>query len=70
MIHAKEVEGLKRRLNEIYEKHTGRTTRRSRMRSSAIDFLSPDEAKTFGLIDMRLRKTCGTRTRLLKICAR
>jgi ATP-dependent Clp endopeptidase proteolytic subunit ClpP len=25
LIHAKEVEGLKRRLNQIYEKHTGRT---------------------------------------------
>ncbi len=35
LIHAREVEALKRRLNEIYVHHTGATTRPSRKPSSA-----------------------------------
>ena len=51
MIHAKEVEGLKRRLNQIYEKHTGRTYEEVERALERDNFLSPEEAKTFGLID-------------------
>jgi ATP-dependent Clp protease protease subunit len=51
MIHAKEVEGLKRRLNQIYEKHTGRTYEEVENALERDRFLSPEEAKTFGLID-------------------
>ena len=51
MIHAKEVEGLKRRLNQIYEKHTGRTYEEIERGLERDNFLSPEEAKTFGLID-------------------
>ena len=35
MIHAEETLKLKRRLNEIYVKHTGQTLKRSRRRWSA-----------------------------------
>ena len=51
MIHAKEVEGLKRRLNQIYEKHTGRTYEEIEHALERDRFLSPEEAKAFGLID-------------------
>ena len=51
LIHAKEVEGLKRRLNQIYEKHTGRTYEEIENALERDRFLSPEEAKTFGLID-------------------
>jgi ATP-dependent Clp protease protease subunit len=51
LIHAREVEGLKRRLNQIYEKHTGRTYEEIENALERDRFLSPQEAKDFGLID-------------------
>ena len=56
MIHAREVEGLKRRLNEIYEKHTGRTYDEIENALERDRFLSPEEAKDFGLIDQVFEK--------------
>ena len=56
LIHAKEVEGLKRRLNEIYEKHTGRTYEEIENALERDRFLSPQEAKEFGIIDNVLEK--------------
>jgi ATP-dependent Clp protease, protease subunit len=51
LIHAKEVEGIKRRLNQIYEKHTGRTYEEIEHALERDRFLSPTEAKDFGIID-------------------
>jgi ATP-dependent Clp protease protease subunit len=56
MIHAREVEGLKRRLNQIYEKHTGRSYDEVEMALERDRFLSPEEAKEFGLIDQVFEK--------------
>jgi ATP-dependent Clp protease protease subunit len=56
LIHAKEVEGLKRRLNLIYEKHTGRTYDEIETALERDRFLSPEEAKSFGLIDSVFEK--------------
>ncbi|GHA10447.1 ATP-dependent Clp protease proteolytic subunit [Devosia pacifica] len=56
LIHAKEVEGLKRRLNQIYEKHTGRTYEEIETALERDRFMSPEEAKTFGLIDSVFEK--------------
>ena len=56
LIHAKEVEGLKRRLNEIYERHTGRTYEEIENALERDRFLSPQEAKEFGIIDNVLEK--------------
>jgi ATP-dependent Clp protease protease subunit len=56
LIHAKEVEGLKRRLNQIYEKHTGRTYEEIENALERDRFLSPAEAKEFGIIDNVLEK--------------
>jgi ATP-dependent Clp protease protease subunit len=51
LIHAKEVENLKRRLNEIYEKHTGRTYDEIEKALERDNFLSAEDAKKFGIID-------------------
>lgn len=51
LIHAREVEGVKRRLNQIYEKHTGRTYEEIENALERDRFLSPEEAKEFGIID-------------------
>ena len=56
LIHAREVEGLKKRLNQIYEKHTGRTYEEIENALERDRFLSPDEAKEFGLIDQVFEK--------------
>lgn len=51
LIHAQETEKLKRRLNEIYVKHTGRTLDEVEQALERDRFMSPDEAKDWGLID-------------------
>ena len=51
LIHARETEKLKRRLNEIYVKHTGRTLEEVEQALERDRFMAPDEAKEWGLID-------------------
>jgi ATP-dependent Clp protease protease subunit len=51
MIHAEETLKLKRRLNEIYVKHTGQTLKKVEAALERDNFMSPEEAKDFGLID-------------------
>lgn len=51
MIHAREAENLKRRLNEIYVKHTGMDYQQVEDLLERDKFLSPEEAKELGLID-------------------
>jgi len=51
LIHAKEVEALKRRLNEIYVKHTGRSYDDIEKGLERDNFMTADVAKDFGLID-------------------
>lgn len=62
LIHAKEVEGVKRRLNQIYEKHTGRTYEEIEQALERDRFLSPQEAKDFGIIDNVFEKRAVTET--------
>ena len=50
-IHAKEILDLKSRLNEIYNKHTGKTTKEIEKALDRDNFLKPEDAKNFGLID-------------------
>jgi ATP-dependent Clp protease, protease subunit len=56
MIHAKNVEALKRRLNEIYVKHTGRTMEEIENALERDNFLTAEDAVKFGLIDSVLDK--------------
>lgn len=51
LIHARETEKLKRRLNEIYVKHTGQTLEDVEAALERDRFMSPEEAKDWGLID-------------------
>ena len=56
LIHAKEVESLKRRLNEIYVKHTGRSYDDIHNALERDNFMTADQAKEFGLIDKVIEK--------------
>ena len=51
LIHAQFTEKLKRRLNEIYVKHSGQSYEAIHNALERDRFLSPEEAKEFGLID-------------------
>ena len=51
LIHAKEVESLKRRLNEIYVKHTGRSYEDIHAALERDNFMTAEQARDFGLID-------------------
>ena len=50
-IHANEVLALKKRLNEIYSKHTGKTVEEIKSALERDNFMTADAAKSFGLID-------------------
>ena len=56
LIHAREVESLKRRLNEIYVKHTGRSYEDIEAALERDNFMTADQAKEFGLIDKVIDK--------------
>jgi ATP-dependent Clp protease protease subunit len=50
-IQAREILSLRKRLNEIYVTHTGQSLDTIEKSVERDKFLSPDEAKAFGLID-------------------
>ena len=50
-IHANEVLSLKKRLNEIYSKHTGKPVDEIKVALERDNFMTPENAKEFGLID-------------------
>ena len=50
-IHANEVLTLKKRLNEIYSKHTGKSVEDVKKALERDNFMSPAVAKDFGLVD-------------------
>ena len=56
LIHAREIEGLRRRLNEIYVHHTGQDVKTIEDALERDNFMTADGAKTFGLIDQVLDK--------------
>ncbi len=56
LIHAKEVESLKRRLNEIYVKHSGQDLKAVEDALERDNFMTADAAKAFGLIDNVIEK--------------
>jgi ATP-dependent Clp protease, protease subunit len=51
LIHARNVENLRKRLNEIYVKHTGRSVKEIEDALERDNFMSAQEAVKFGLID-------------------
>jgi ATP-dependent Clp protease protease subunit len=50
-IHAKEILSLKERLNKIYSKHTKKGEEEIKKALERDNFMTPTEAKSFGLID-------------------
>ncbi|MDP9128359.1 MAG: ATP-dependent Clp endopeptidase proteolytic subunit ClpP [Pseudomonadota bacterium] len=50
-IQAREILKLRHRLNEIYVKHTGQNVEKIALAVERDNFMSAEEAKTFGLID-------------------
>ena len=55
-IHAKEVLSLKKRLNEIYSKHTDKTVDEIKSALERDNFMTAEVAKSFGLIDEVVEK--------------
>ena len=56
MLHAQEILNLKKRLNEIYVKHTGQTLKRIEDALERDTFLTADGAMEFGIIDKVISK--------------
>jgi len=50
-IHANEVLALKKRLNEIYSQHTNKSVDEIKVALERDNFMTPESAKAFGLID-------------------
>ena len=55
-IHANEILLTKKRLNEIYSKHTGQAVEKIKEALERDRFMSAEEAKSFGLIDKVVEK--------------
>ncbi len=51
LIHAEETQKLKTRLNQIYERHTGQDIASIEAALERDNFMSPEEAKDWGLLD-------------------
>jgi len=56
MLHAQEILNLKKRLNEIYVKHTGQPLKAIEDALERDNFLTAEAAKEFGLIDSVIDK--------------
>jgi ATP-dependent Clp protease protease subunit len=50
-IHAKEILKLRKRLNEIFVKHTGKTAKRIQADTERDYFMGAEEARKYGIID-------------------
>jgi ATP-dependent Clp protease protease subunit len=55
-IHANEIMQTKKKLNEIYSKHTGQSVEKIKEALERDKFMSAEEAKAFGLIDKVVEK--------------
>jgi ATP-dependent Clp protease, protease subunit len=56
LIHAREVESLKKRLNEIYEKHTGQTMKAIEEALERDNFFTAERARDWGIVDKVIEK--------------
>src|SRR3989440_9597850 len=56
MLHAQEILNLKKRLNEIYVKHTGQTYKAIEDALERDKFLTAEAAQEFGLVDKGIDK--------------
>jgi ATP-dependent Clp protease protease subunit len=56
MLHAQEILNLKKRLNEIYVKHTGQPLKKIEDALERDTFLTADMARDFGIVDKVIDK--------------
>ncbi len=63
MIHARETQKLKDRLNEIYVRHTGQPIEAVEAALERDNFMSAEDAKAWGLIDEILENGARRTTR-------
>ena len=56
LLHAQEIQNIKRRLNEIYVKHTGQNYQTIEDSLERDRFMTAEQAKEFGLIDKVIEK--------------
>lgn len=54
--HAQEILKIKRRLNEIYAKHTGQTVEAVEKALDRDNYMTAEEAKAFGLVDQLMTR--------------
>ena len=66
MLHAQEILNLKKRLNEIYVKHTGQSLKKIEDALERDYFLTAEAAKDFGLVDKVIE--CGNAISSVLIC--
>lgn len=62
-IHAREILEIKRRLNEIYVKHTGKSLEEIESSMERDNFMVAEKAKDFGIVDKVIDKRGGSRYR-------
>jgi ATP-dependent Clp protease protease subunit len=55
-IHARDVMETKTRLNAILAKHTGQTVERVKADSDRDNFMTAEQARSYGLIDSMIEK--------------
>ena len=60
--HAQEIVKLKRRLNEIYAKHTGQTVEAIEKLLDRDTYMTAEEAKNFGLLDQVMARRADAET--------
>ncbi|MDN5247790.1 MAG: ATP-dependent Clp endopeptidase proteolytic subunit ClpP [Wolbachia endosymbiont of Tyrophagus putrescentiae] len=63
-IHANEILRVKKRLNQIYEKHTGNSLKKIEAMMERDKFLDPEEAKKIGLIDKVIAERADIKSEL------
>ena len=56
LIHAREVESLKKRLNEIYMQHTGKDIKTIEDALERDNFFTAEGARDFGIVDRVIEK--------------
>ncbi len=65
-IHAKEIINLKKKLNKIYERHTGQSLNAIEKLMDRDHFMSSEDAKKFGIVDKVVAERPNTETEVEK----
>ena len=61
-IQAQEILTIRKRLNEIYNEHTGRTLEEIEQKLERDSYMSAEEAQAFGIVDEVVRRNTAPKT--------